>query len=324
MLVRRVRRLGLTTPSKDAFRAFSSHSARMNKEASNQEEEDPLTLLNKGFKAMDTPGYRKNPKDLNNILNAGSKVGLSKEFLQGVYERVEPGTDNVPYLKLPREERRKIDKEDLRILEGVGTSNLPSHPEFEYDDIPSLGHLQVQNHRVQREYIRAAAYELPRLSKLSQTSKPYVRPIDKPFRFKYLVPVTESLPGQGKVSVEFKVSKLGLNEVESHKLKVLAGTRYDPRKDTVKISSSRYQEQAQNKTYLHGVITDLITHAKDKSDTFEDIPLDKRHIEAKERRQKKRSYARLFPEEWKRPQDAPKVNSFVSKLGESATIKSLS
>lgn len=101
----------------------------------------------------------------------------------------------------------------------------------------------------------------------------------------------ESHPAEGKVVVQFSPSDLKLTPVQTDKLKKLAGPRYNPEKDVVKMSCESYEHQAQNKLYLTGLVDDLIAAAKDPADTFEDVPLDLRHHRV---RQKPR-----FPKEWR-------------------------
>lgn len=68
-----------------------------------------------------------------------------------------------------------------------------------------------------------------------------------------------------------------LTEQERVKLVKLAGIRYNPSTDILKISSEKFESAAQNKRYIGDLVQGLIREAKDTSDTFEDIPLDFRH-----------------------------------------------
>lgn len=54
----------------------------------------------------------------------------------------------------------------------------------------------------------------------------------------------------------------GLSEVQQLKLKKLAGARYNPEKDIIKISCERFEHQAQNKRYLGDLVDKMITTAK--------------------------------------------------------------
>lgn len=174
---------------------------------------------------------------------------------------------------------------------------------FMFDDLPSQSQLLVQQHREQRFYNRLAAYELPLLAQYRQTyNKPSVK--THPVTYRYTTYIGEEHPNSRKVVLSVKTKDLELNEKELHKLRLLAKTRYDHTTDILKMSSERYSEPAQNARYLGDVLKRLIKEAKDLSDDFSDVPLDTRHTIAKNLRKKKRGYE--FPEEWKRPEDAPK------------------
>ncbi|CAR24158.1 mitochondrial 37S ribosomal protein mS35 [Lachancea thermotolerans CBS 6340] len=182
---------------------------------------------------------------------------------------------------------------------------------FMFDDLPSQAQALVQQHREQRFYNRLAAYELP---KLVQYRQEYKRPSQKthPVTYRYTTYIGEEHPNSRKVVVSLKTQQLGLNDKEVHKFRLLARTRYDHTTDIFKMSSDRYPEAAQNARYLSDKLQALIKEAKDTSDDFSDVPLDTRHTTARNLRRKTRGYK--FPEEWKRPQDAPKEMVNVAEL----------
>lgn len=63
--------------------------------------------------------------------------------------------------------------------------------------------------------------------------------------------------------VEFAPSDMpGLTEAQQLKLKKLAGSRYNPEKDTIKMSCERFEHQAQNKRYLGDLVDKMIATAK--------------------------------------------------------------
>ena len=101
----------------------------------------------------------------------------------------------------------------------------------------------------------------------------------------------ESHPAERKVVVQFAPDDLKLTKVQAEKLKKLAGPRYNPETELVKISCESYEHQAQNKMYLANLVEDLIAAAKDPKDTFEDVPLDLRHHRVKAKPK--------FPKEWR-------------------------
>ena len=77
----------------------------------------------------------------------------------------------------------------------------------------------------------------------------------------------------------------------------LAGPRYDPQTDAIKLSCESFASQAQNKRYLGDVIQNLVRTAKGEGDSlmakdsFEDVPVDFRHVKWKTSPE--------FPDEWK-------------------------
>ncbi|KAL9603971.1 MAG: hypothetical protein Q9179_001999 [Wetmoreana sp. 5 TL-2023] len=164
--------------------------------------------------------------------------------------------------------------------------------DFEGDDITSIAHGELEQHREIREYARIAAWEMPMLSKLA---KPFVLPSqDKPLRFRYTTYMGETHPAAKKVVLEFCTRDLpGLSEPQRIKLIKLVGVRYNPETDLVKMSCEMFETQAQNKRYLGDLVDTLMAEAKDGTDMFEDVPLDFRHHD---RRVKPKLE---FPEKWK-------------------------
>jgi len=185
-----------------------------------------------------------------------------------------PGADDNPYIKpFP------------------GSNDAASHldPAYEDDDLSSLAHKELDQHRELREMVRVAAWEMPLLGRLH---KPYQRDAKSILRWRYTTYMGELHPAANKVVVEFKPADLGeLTEAQTMKLVKLAGPRYNTVTGTVRMSCESFETQAMNKRYLGDVIGNLITEAKDPSaDSFEDVPLDTRHMKIK--RQPR------FPEEW--------------------------
>jgi hypothetical protein len=82
-------------------------------------------------------------------------------------------------------------------------------------------------------------------------------------RFRYTTYMGELHPAAKKVVVEFSPADLkDLTDVQRLKLKKLAGARYNPEKDIIKMSCERFEHQAQNKRYLGDLVKDMITAAK--------------------------------------------------------------
>lgn len=75
-------------------------------------------------------------------------------------------------------------------------------------------------------------------------------------------------PADRKVVVEFAPSDLpDLTEAQQLKLKKLAGPRYNPEKEIIKMSCERFEHQAQNKRYLGDLVEKMIATAKVRSDS---------------------------------------------------------
>ncbi|GAO49741.1 hypothetical protein G7K_3884-t1 [Saitoella complicata NRRL Y-17804] len=156
------------------------------------------------------------------------------------------------------------------------------------NDMHNTAHIQLEQHRLTREYYRKSAYELPMLSQLSKPFKPPTQ--EQPLRFRYTSYLGEQHPAERKVVLEVRVKDLGLTDVQAHKLKLLAGARYDPTTDVMKTSCDSFSHRAQNKKFLSDQLDRLVAEAKDGGETFADIPLDTRHVKTKKKLQ--------FPKEW--------------------------
>ncbi|KAI9735856.1 MAG: 37S ribosomal protein S24, mitochondrial [Cirrosporium novae-zelandiae] len=165
--------------------------------------------------------------------------------------------------------------------------------DFQGDDLSSMGHAELEQHREMRHYARLAAWEMPLLSTTLELSKPFTPPpLTHPLRFRYTTYMGEQHPAEKKVVVEFCTKDIPhLTEPQRIKLIKLAGVRYNPETDIVKMSCEQFPTPAQNKRYLGDVIDSLITEAKDSKDMLEDMPLDFRHHKFVHRPR--------FPAEWK-------------------------
>lgn len=185
--------------------------------------------------------------------------------------------------------------------------------EFQGDDINSLGHGELEQHREMRQYARIAAWEMPLLSSTSpsprspltgqpnnapflspELAKPFTPPSsDRPLRFRYTTYMGETHPASKKIVLEFTTKDLltVLTERQRTKLIKLVGPRYNPSTDVVKMSSEMFETQAQNKRYLGDLVDTLIDEARNEEDMFEDVPFDFRHHKEKKEV--------VFPEGWK-------------------------
>ncbi|ORY64941.1 mitochondrial ribosomal subunit protein-domain-containing protein [Pseudomassariella vexata] len=189
--------------------------------------------------------------------------------------------------RLPKKARDTFwgEEEDDTDLIAEGTDD----DDFSEDDIMSMAHGKLEEHREYREYARIAAWQMPLLSKLA---RPFVPPTaEECLRFRYTSYMGEDHPAQNKVVVEFSPRDVGLNEAQQLKLRKLLGPRWNPETDVAKMSCEQFGHQAQNKRYLGDVIETLIAQARDPTDMFEDVPLDTRHHKFKVKPR--------FPKEWR-------------------------
>ena len=95
-------------------------------------------------------------------------------------------------------------------------------------------------------------------------AKPFVPPTaDMPLRFRYTTYMGEQHPAEKKVVLEFCPADMpDLSEWQREKLKKLAGVRYNPEKDIIKMSCEMFETQAQNKRYLGDVVDSLLREAR--------------------------------------------------------------
>lgn len=162
--------------------------------------------------------------------------------------------------------------------------------EINDDEITSTAHAQMELQRELREYARITAWDMPMLSKLA---KPFKLPSENQIlRFRYTTYMGEQHPAEPKVVVELASRDLTpkyLTEAQRQTFLKLAGTRYNPQTDVIRISCEQFGSSAQNKRYLADLVNTLIKEAK-QGDSFADVPLDLRHHKPKIRPR--------FPESW--------------------------
>lgn len=179
-------------------------------------------------------------------------------------------------------------------------------PALDLSSLPSQAHADLETHREIRGLARKAAWEMPLLSSLS---KPFTPPTQAtPLRWRYTTYMGEQHPASRKVVVEFAPKDLpDLDDKQRLKLAKLAGVRWNPTTETVKMSCESFETQAQNKRFLGETIAKLLKEVKEGEDAFDDLPLDLRHATNKrmQRKQKALRRARLgrpetgFPVEWR-------------------------
>jgi small subunit ribosomal protein S35 len=94
-------------------------------------------------------------------------------------------------------------------------------------------------------------------------AKPFVPPTAKQMlRFRYTTYMGEQHPAEKKVVVEFSPLDMPLTDVQTEKLKKLAGVRWNPETNIIKMSCEMFETQAQNKRYLGDLVDVLVREAK--------------------------------------------------------------
>jgi small subunit ribosomal protein S35 len=95
-------------------------------------------------------------------------------------------------------------------------------------------------------------------------AKPFVPPTEKEvLRFRYTTYMGDEHPAEKKVVVEFCAEDMpDLTEIQQRKLKKLAGPRWNPETNIIKMSSEMFENQAQNKRYLSDLVDTLLQEAR--------------------------------------------------------------
>ncbi|KAH9837028.1 mitochondrial ribosomal subunit protein-domain-containing protein, partial [Rhodofomes roseus] len=190
------------------------------------------------------------------------------------------------------------------------------------EDSSAAGHLKLQQHRRVLYYWRLIEHEIPHLVAYR---KPFVPPSPAtPLVVRSIAYGGEDHPAIRKRTVVVPVARLPLkDEAAIHKFKLLAGTRWTPEPPAnsgvspleetqehgyFSISCEDFPVGAQNLKWASDALDRLLTEANNTKDSFEDIPLDTRHIESKQRKEAKgdhlygrrrvRPSLRDFPKEW--------------------------
>ncbi|KAF2874496.1 mitochondrial ribosomal subunit protein-domain-containing protein [Massariosphaeria phaeospora] len=201
-----------------------------------------------------------------------------------VKDAIRKGEQGIPFAQdfnLERDEDFEIEADRGRLgFWAEGEESMGPDEDFHGDDLTSLGHGQLDQHRELRHYNRLISWELPLLHQLARPFEPPTAAT--PFRFRYTSYLGEKHPATNKVVVEFSPSDMpALTPLQKDKLIKLVGPRYNPDSDIVKMSCELYDTQPQNKRFLGDTISKLLAEAKDGTDTFADVPFDFRHHKPK-------------------------------------------
>ncbi|PVH14191.1 uncharacterized protein CXQ87_002318 [Candidozyma duobushaemuli] len=155
------------------------------------------------------------------------------------------------------------------------------------------------------ELHRIAAHEMPLLAKYRQAYEP---PAQSPLQLKFYTDLSDDMSSteNRKVALNVALEDLGLDDKQAHKFKVLAGNKFNHKNNVFHMKTARYGVATQNARWLVETFNKLLKAAKDMSDSMEDVPVNTRHSQP-------RKPEPVFPEEWKRPQDAPVKKFSISE-----------
>ncbi|KAF9244613.1 mitochondrial ribosomal subunit protein-domain-containing protein [Melanogaster broomeanus] len=193
---------------------------------------------------------------------------------------------------------------------------------FKGDDIPSGAHLALDHQRQIVYYLRLIENEMP---KLVAFRKPFIPPTPaSPLVIRSVDYSGEDHPITIKRTVVVPVAHLPMrNDLAIHTVKLLAGARWtpDPPKNAgvtldseegkhgyIKIACEDFPHATMNLKWISDTIDKLVAKANDKTPrSYQDLPLDMRHVEAKVKKAKMGDHTRGrtsrpslkdFPKEW--------------------------
>ncbi|GAK64178.1 mitochondrial ribosomal small subunit component [Moesziomyces antarcticus] len=205
----------------------------------------------------------------------------------------------------PRKQRNSNDPMALRKM-----------GKFNYDDVPTLGHLILQRKRETLQLLRTIEFEIPKLAGMRQAYKPPTTAQCVQYRFQHYQ--GEKHPASRKVVLNVSVDALAnagavKDEKSRHKLLLLAGSRFHPTatpatsqeqpKGDIKISCELFPNERQNMKWCSDTLDALIKEANVRTPDVDALPLDPRASLI--RQDKKRHYLRAdrptlkhFPKHW--------------------------
>lgn len=177
---------------------------------------------------------------------------------------------------------------------------------------PKLSNVEVINRgatphekRHVEQLHRVSAYEMPLLAKFRQ---PYVPSTNTPLQFTFHTDFSdESTATNRKVTLAVQLEELQLEPAQAKKFMLLLGNKFDHNKRLFRLSTDRFPEATQNARWLAETFEKLLSESKDLlKNTFDEVPVDTRHTRA-------RKTPPVFPDAWKRPQDAPEKKFQILK-----------
>ncbi|PAV22397.1 mitochondrial ribosomal small subunit component [Pyrrhoderma noxium] len=186
----------------------------------------------------------------------------------------------------------------------------------------SAGHLLLQQQRHMLKYMRLIEHDMPKLVRFREDFTPPSK--DRPLVVRTIDYNGEEHPATAKRTVVVAVSDLPLKGAqERHTFKLLAGPRWSPTPPTdagispeesqsedgfIKISCEDFPQPGMNLKWISDVLDRLVLEANSEkvSKKYAHIPLDTRHIEARNRKHKNNynsASLRDFPSSWLPPSE---------------------
>ncbi|RMZ73807.1 37S ribosomal Rsm24 [Pyrenophora seminiperda CCB06] len=268
-------------------------------QAPTQTLDEPAPELSYSNTTPETPFNKMTEEERRDAMLTNLRASLAEIDPSVVADAQRKGRAGLPQTQdfgLETDEDFFIEEDDKRKIQSgfwaEGEETMGPDEDYYGDDLTSHGHGELEQHRELREYARLIAWELPLLGHLARPFEPPTAAT--PYRFRYTSYLGESHPATNKVVVEFSPQDLtqsdALTPIQVSKMIKLAGPRYNPSSQIVKMSCEKFDTQARNKRFLADTIATLIKEAKDATDTFEDVPFDFRHHNPKKRTE--------FPKEW--------------------------
>lgn len=206
----------------------------------------------------------------------------------------------------------EIDNFKERLMNNVPLKDRNRPPQLSNVRVFAKGETPHEQRKIEQLH-RVTAYEMPLLAKFRQ---PYTPPAasQNPIQFQFNTDFQdEPTVANRKVSLTVKAKRLGLDQKQMKKFKLLSGNKFNHNTGEFRLSTSRFPESAQNARWLVETFNVLLSESKDTTkNTFDGVPVDTRHSRPLKK-------TPLFPEEWKRPQDAPiKRHQIVTSCVEAA------
>lgn len=157
------------------------------------------------------------------------------------------------------------------------------------------------------QFHRICAFEMPLLAKYRQPYTGYDKSAS-PLQFTFYTDFSDDVSAKENrvVSLRVNVADLSLDEGQRKKFIILADRHFDHRNQAFVMKCLRYNVATQNARWLCESFNRLLSESRDLlKESFADIPIDTRGARVRSTPQ--------FPEEWKRPQDAPVRRNNVSQ-----------